>query len=1326
MFYSKSSLLLIVFLCFVYVESQTYHKGEVCGAGHSCPLDCVTYPGQFYCVCRQAHIAPGPGLTWKENFTDCTNDYSPYGIHPYESGAVVGFPFFDYERLPNEMFTSNNVYQDFLPRNARLNANENNKGSWCAPGDSTESWLMVDLGNVSTISAVGSQGRAGVSVVFAAKTYKLQWSTDNVTWHYLEDSGSPNIFPGNEDGDTIVYNFIVPHLKARYLKFIPIEYNNLKCMRVGVLGWKNVNECENGWNRCDPLAKCTDTVDSYYCTCPVGYHDALYNGFFCVQINECIERRPSYKHNCSHLATCTDYDGGFNCDCNPGFRGDGYYCEDAIECEMTPPANPGYWCKPLADCINTFGSYECRCKLGYDGNPDDCQDVNECKKINNCSPEAKCENTIGSYVCNCRTGYAGSGFYCSDIDECENDPCHEQAVCGNTPGSYSCICKTGFRGSGRWCEDINECAESNNCKTGERCVNYDGGYNCICPKIMPAQRPYLGTERDILDKVIMNLRNGSSEDWRHPLDYHAHIVRTIYQLVNRTYTYHFKEVTHSFFYTFTAGNHTSIELYDIRCSDLANVSFPNMCHNMYEKTVFKQFTDVVDMWLIEKAEEPFENWATPPPPTPPQAEEADPTSTSTTTTSTPIPTGIWNINGTNVTYDITTTLPPPYRQCGGYFNDTNGGTIVSPGYFTQRKYPANAYCVWILEAPEDHSVYVKFEHFEMEESKKCFYDNVEIRDESETGEFKARYCGDGVVYKPAVRSGRRKLAIIFFSDMQTEKRGFRAIWRTLKPRVSLACVTYNQMSTMPHAKAIKWQEEIEEEKDKSQYVPISRLLACKQYPKCNHERPGDVIFTFEHIRTDRNVKKCVHWMLEKIGTSYAERPCDIIKTNKTHTICSCYSWGIVAVLGKFARWSPDAVTTLFELGANSFLSVLFVILALLFTLVFLFLKDQWGAVIMEVFTMKEYDSGRIIQMHIVFNNLLTEICFSIITFNVTPGPISCFVLAFLFYYLLQTVFFWLFIYTLFLQARVSEIFDSEKYNSYKLYMFVGYGLPFFVTLTLSGLNFTTDVEEKVCWLLFSGSTVWGFSGVIVTLGVGSLTILLMTIYQARNMENGILLQEKCIRTLFTQFFVLLTSVFGAIALQDRSFLAEYCFSLCNLLQGFSIAIMYCVLRREDPIIKANQIGPLPDWGQGNDQKFEDYRAEFKDMGSDAESSEDEDEEKDNEGVNEEENEEQNGDEKEQPKKKKYKHVRDGSVIFLQLRDPDADEDEGDDYERPYETQPIFSTAPKKEEQNIPTQPTIIEESSDAPTMNRFFVNQGFSDDESDQEIDFRFDEIGQS
>ena len=129
------------------------------------------------------------------------------------------------------------------------------------------------------------------------------------------------------------------------------------------------------------------------------------------------------------------------------------------------------------------------------------------------------------------------------------------------------------------------------------------------------------------------------------------------------------------------------------------------------------------------------------------------------------------------------------------------------------------------------------------------------------------------------------------------------------------------------------------------------------------------------------------------------------------------------------------------------------------------------------------------------------------------------------------------------------------------------------------------------------------------------------------------------------------------------------------------------------------------------------------MESDAERSEDENDEKSDKD---EEGEGEIKEEVEVEKKKRYKHVRDGSAIFLQVRDENDDGD--DDYERPYQLQPIFSTAPPKKED----EPEIVDPSKNVEGEKKkknstfLFMNQGYDpsdDDNSDQEIDFRFDEI---
>lgn len=269
------------------------------------------------CTCRLVHTFPN--MTYRENYTDCTPNYGPWGTFPIENGVQIETPDFEYERIPDSAFSSSGDYQNFLPHYARIHTNEKGKGAWCASQDPGQHWLQVDLGGVNQVRAVGTQARAGVGVVLGVKTYKVSYSADNgTTWIVAQESGSDRIFPGNEDKFNEIINYFDPVINVHLIRFLPIEKISMACMRVEIYGLKLINECTNGWNQCDAKATCTDTVPSYLCTCPAGYYDILGNGFVCLQVNECINRRPEFKHNCSQYATCTDTDGAFICQCFEG------------------------------------------------------------------------------------------------------------------------------------------------------------------------------------------------------------------------------------------------------------------------------------------------------------------------------------------------------------------------------------------------------------------------------------------------------------------------------------------------------------------------------------------------------------------------------------------------------------------------------------------------------------------------------------------------------------------------------------------------------------------------------------------------------------------------------------------------------------------------------------------------------------------------------------------------------------------------------------------------------------------------------------------------
>lgn len=82
----------------------------------------------------------------------------------------------------------------------------------------------------------------------------------------------------------------------------------------------------------------------------------------------------------------------------------------------------------------------------------------------------------------------------TDIDECNqalitgSRPCASSQRCVNTQGGYQCVSKTvcpaGFEPdeAGTRCVDIDECTRgTHTCKPNQSCLNRGGGYICQCP-----------------------------------------------------------------------------------------------------------------------------------------------------------------------------------------------------------------------------------------------------------------------------------------------------------------------------------------------------------------------------------------------------------------------------------------------------------------------------------------------------------------------------------------------------------------------------------------------------------------------------------------------------------------------------------------------------------------------------------------------------------------------------------------------------------------------------------------------------------------------------
>ncbi len=120
-------------------------------------------------------------------------------------------------------------------------------------------------------------------------------------------------------------------------------------------------------------------------------------------IDECAD---STLNNCDINAICTDTADSYECTCKEGYTGDGETCTEDTSC------NPA--CGDNSHC----NSGSCECDSGYEGG-NTCTDINECldNNLNNCDTNANCTNNPGSFSCVCKDGYSGTGVVCTKDPE---------------------------------------------------------------------------------------------------------------------------------------------------------------------------------------------------------------------------------------------------------------------------------------------------------------------------------------------------------------------------------------------------------------------------------------------------------------------------------------------------------------------------------------------------------------------------------------------------------------------------------------------------------------------------------------------------------------------------------------------------------------------------------------------------------------------------------------------------------------------------------------------------------------------------------------------
>ncbi|XP_049720896.1 contactin-associated protein-like 4 isoform X6 [Elephas maximus indicus] len=125
--------------------------------------------------------------------------------------------------LPPASFSSSSeLSSSHGPGFARLNRRDG-AGGWSPLVSNKYQWLQIDLGHRMEITAVATQGGYGSSNWVTS--YLLMFSDSGRNWKQYRREDSIWGFSGNVNADSVVYYRLQPSIKAKFLRFIPLEWN---------------------------------------------------------------------------------------------------------------------------------------------------------------------------------------------------------------------------------------------------------------------------------------------------------------------------------------------------------------------------------------------------------------------------------------------------------------------------------------------------------------------------------------------------------------------------------------------------------------------------------------------------------------------------------------------------------------------------------------------------------------------------------------------------------------------------------------------------------------------------------------------------------------------------------------------------------------------------------------------------------------------------------------------------------------------------------------------------------------------------------------------
>ncbi|KAK3736175.1 hypothetical protein QZH41_015380, partial [Actinostola sp. cb2023] len=148
-------------------------------------------------------------------------------------------------QLPDSSMSATSWYDlDHEPWLGRLYETRG-ENAWCAKTNDGNQYLQLDLGHVTRVMGVATQGKYRYSWWTTIKehawvtAYKMSSSNDTFVWGFYKGDGvTDKVFTGNSASRDVIKHNLTKEMVTRHVRFIPTTWETWTCLRVEVYGCK--------------------------------------------------------------------------------------------------------------------------------------------------------------------------------------------------------------------------------------------------------------------------------------------------------------------------------------------------------------------------------------------------------------------------------------------------------------------------------------------------------------------------------------------------------------------------------------------------------------------------------------------------------------------------------------------------------------------------------------------------------------------------------------------------------------------------------------------------------------------------------------------------------------------------------------------------------------------------------------------------------------------------------------------------------------------------------------------------------------------------------